>query len=176
MARGADRLPLSPAGSWPAACTVLWLFAAGPACAGTSANTMTSSTMVVSACVVSGNTLNFGNAISPVGSVPVDAAATLTVQCTANTSYTVALNAGLNAGGAANFDGRAMSSGSYRVGYQLYLDAGRATVWGNGTGSGVVTGTGNGGTQSWTIYGRLPSLTAAVPGTYTDTVTVTVSY
>lgn len=144
--------------------------------AGTHVNSLTSSTLVISACIVSGTTLDFGGAISPVGAAPVDATSTLTVQCTANTPYTVSLDAGTNAGGAANFAARAMRSGSRLVSYQLYLNAGRTTVWGNGTGSSVHSGSGTGGTQTLTVYGRLPSLTGAVPGTYTDTVTIIVTY
>ena len=42
--------------------------------------------------------------------------------------------------------------------------------------TGAGAGTGTGSTQTLTIYGRLPSLANVVPGSYTDTVTVTVSY
>ena len=51
-----------------------------------------------------------------------------------------------------------------------------STVWGNGTASSTHSGTGTGSTQSLTIYGRLPSLANVIPGSYTDTVTVTVTY
>ena len=97
--------------------------------------------------------------------------------CTNTTPYAVALDAGTNAGGAANFGSRAMKSGSNVLGYQLYANAGRSTVWGDGSGgSGTVAGTGTGSSQSLTVYGRLPSLTGVVPGSYSDTVTITISY
>jgi spore coat protein U-like protein len=70
-----------------------------------------------------------------------------------------------------------MKSGSNTLGYQLYLDAGRSSVWGDGSASSSTSsGTGTGSAQTLTIYGRLPSLANVVPGSYTDTVTVTVSY
>jgi spore coat protein U-like protein len=70
-----------------------------------------------------------------------------------------------------------MKSGTRTLGYQLYLDTGRSTVWGDGTASSSTSaGTGTGSTQTLTLYGRLPSLANVVPGAYTDTVTVTVSY
>ncbi|MET0207920.1 MAG: hypothetical protein ABW220_02695, partial [Burkholderiaceae bacterium] len=47
--------------------------------AGTATNSVSANTTVTSACVVSGTTLNFGNAINPVGVVPVDATSTITV-------------------------------------------------------------------------------------------------
>lgn len=154
------------------------LGATGLAWAGSASGSFQVSATVVTACTVSGALLNFGNSIDPLSAgVPLDASSSLTVQCTNTTPYSVALNAGTNAGGTANFSARAMRNGSYSMPYQLYLDSGRASVWGDGTGSSApVTGTGSGSSQTLTIYGRVPSLTGAVPGSYTDTVTVTISY
>lgn len=149
-----------------------------PARAASSNGSFQVSATVVSACTVSGSVLNFGNSIDPLSAgVPLDASSTLTVQCTNTTPYSVALNAGANAGGPANFGARAMMNGSYALPYQLYLNSGRSTVWGDGTNtSSPVTGTGSGSSQTLTIYGRVPSLTGTVPGSYSDTVTVTISY
>ena len=36
--------------------------------------------------------------------------------------------------------------------------------------------TGNGALQSYTIYGRVPPQTTPKPGTYADTITLTVTY
>ncbi|MET0209862.1 MAG: spore coat U domain-containing protein [Burkholderiaceae bacterium] len=135
------------------------------------------SATVVSACAVSAATLNFGAAIDPTAAaLPLDASTTMTVMCTATTPYSVALNAGANAGGASNFGARSIKNGSHTLGYQLYLDGTRSTVWGDGTASSLLPGVGIGSNQTLTIYGRLPSLVGAVPGTYTDTVTVTITY
>lgn len=152
--------------------------AAVPSMAGTTSGSLGVSATVISSCVVSGASLNFGSAIDPTSaSLPIDASTTMTVQCTATTPYSVALNAGLNAGSASNFGARAMTSGSQTLGYQLYADALRTVVWGDGTSlSGVLPGVGTGSNQTLTIYGRLPSLTGTVPGIYADTVTVTVTY
>ncbi|ALV08644.1 spore coat protein U-like protein [Roseateles depolymerans] len=132
---------------------------------------------IVVACNVSGNTLNFGTAIDPLQTTgAIDASTTLAVTCTRTTPYSVALSAGANAGGLNAFGSRAMKSGTHSLAYQLYLDAARSQVWGNGTNSSVYTGTGSGNTQQLTIYGRLPSVAQAVPGDYSDTVTVTITY
>ncbi|MFT7775004.1 spore coat U domain-containing protein [Roseateles sp.] len=148
------------------------------ASAGTASNTFQVQATVTTSCTVSGTTLNFGASIDPLAAVtPLDATSTLTVVCTNTTPYTIALNAGVNAGGASNFSTRKMKSGSNTLGYQLYTDTGRSTVWGDGTASSSTSaGTGTGSAQTLTIYGRLPSLANVVPGSYTDTVTVTVSY
>lgn len=146
--------------------------------AATAGNTFQVQATVISSCQVSGTSLNFGSSIDALATAtPLDATSTLSVVCTNTTPYTVALNAGVNAGGASNFGARTMKSGARTLGYQLYLDAGRSTVWGDGTASSsTAPGTGTGSTQTLTIYGRLPSLANVVPGAYTDTVTVTVSY
>jgi len=146
--------------------------------AGSASSTFQVTATIISSCTVSGTNLNFGSSIDALATpTPLDATSTLTVQCSNTTPYTVALNAGTNAGGASNFSARTMKSGTHTLAYQLYLDAGRATVWGDGTSSSsTVAGIGTGSPQTLSIYGRLPSLANAVPGAYTDTVTVTVSY
>lgn len=158
------------------ACLGLWAASAVPAA--TSTGSMGVQATVSSACSVSASTLNFGAAIDPLSaSVPIHVNTSLSVQCTNTTPYTVALDAGTNAGGPGNFSARAMSSGANTLAYQLYTDVGRTTVWGDGTASSsTVSGTGSGSAQTLTVYGRLPSLSGAVPGAYTDTVVVTVTY
>ena len=133
---------------------------------------------ILSSCNVTGTTLNFGSNIDPISaSVPLDSSSTLSVTCSNTTPYSVALNAGTNAGGATNFSSRNIKNGTHTLGYQLYTDSGRTSVWGDGTSStNTAPGTGSGSAQSINIYGRLPSLSGAVPGAYTDTVTVTISY
>ncbi len=148
------------------------------ASAGTATGSFQVNATVISACTVSGALLNFGSAIDPLAAAtPLDASSSLTVQCTNTTPYAVALNAGLNAGGATAFTNRRMVAGANTLAYQLYTDSGRSTVWGDGTSSSSTSsGTGTGSTQTMTIYGRVPSLSGAVPGAYADTVTVTISY
>ena len=158
--------------------TVAGLALAPLANAATNTGTLTVNATIVSACVVSATTLNFGSSIDPTSAVvPLDATSTMTVLCTATTPYTIALNAGANAGGASNFSARAIKNGTRTLAYQLYSDLGHTTVWGDGTATSSTTaGTGLGTNQSLTIYGRLPSLSGSAPGLYTDTVTVTISY
>jgi spore coat protein U-like protein len=69
-----------------------------------------------------------------------------------------------------------MTSGGATVNYTLYSDSGRTTVWGTTIGTNTVAATGSGAAQSYTVYGRIPAQTTPAPGTYNDTVTVTVTY
>lgn len=132
---------------------------------------------ILVACQVTGSTLSFGGNLDPLQVTgPVDAATNLSVTCTNTTPYNVALSAGTNAGGPGAFGARTMKSGTNSLPYQLYLDAGRTQVWGDGNASGTYSGTGSGSAQLLTVYGRLPSLAGVAPGNYNDTVTVTITY
>jgi spore coat protein U-like protein len=149
-------------------------------CTTISANEGTTSFTVSAAvppgCTVSAQTLDFGTAGVIAGNR--DAAATLSIVCTRNAAYKIALGPGLNDGGA-GVNARKMKSGAATIAYQLYQDAGRSMVWGDtlsGVGANVRSDTGNGLTQSQTVYGRVPPQTTPSPGTYTDTVVVTVEY
>jgi spore coat protein U-like protein len=71
-----------------------------------------------------------------------------------------------------------MSNGASNLTYQLYSDAARTMIWGDGT-AGTVTVSAHvasNGTQNNTVYGRIPALQGVRPGAYTDTITVTVTY
>lgn len=157
---------------------VLCALAAGNAGAATANGTFQVTANIISSCTISGATLNFGGSIDPVNtSAPVDGTSNLTIRCSNTTPYTITLDAGANAGGAGNFAARSMISGVNKLAYQLYTDVGRTSVWGDGTAaSTTVTGAGSGAVQTRAVYGRLPSISTAIPGGYTDTVTVVITY
>ncbi len=70
-----------------------------------------------------------------------------------------------------------MSKGAETVTYGLYKDTDRAQPWGDAATPGsTVAGTGNGATQTLTVYGRVPPQATPSAGVYTDTVVVTVTY
>jgi len=104
-----------------------------------------------------------------------DATSTIMVQCTNGTVYNLGLNEGLGAG--ATVTSRLMTGpSSATIGYTLYRDTARSTLWGNTTGSNTVSASGTGSAQSYTVYGRVTSQTTPAVGAYSDTITVTVSY
>src|SRR5262249_54510450 len=141
--------------------------------AATATSTFTVSITLTATCTVSSpTTLDFGN--QGILSTNVDATTTLSVTCSTSTPYNVGLNAGTGTG--ASVATRKLTNGASTVNYTLYSDTGRTTVWGNTVGTDTVAGTGTGAAQSLTVYGRVPSQTTPAPGTYTDTITVTVTY
>lgn len=105
----------------------------------------------------------------------VDATSSISVQCTLTTPYNIGLDAGDGTG--ATTSDRRMTSGGNTVSYALYRDSARSLNWGdNIAGGDTVSDTGNGLTQTKTVYGRVPSQSGVTPGTYTDTIEVTVTY
>ena len=146
---------------------------AGVAYAATATSTFTVQMTVTSSCVInSASTLNFGSQGVLVANV--DNTSTLQVQCTNTTPYNIGLDAGQGTG--ATVAVRKMTNGASTINYSLYSDSGRTTVWGNTVGTNTIAGTGSGGSQSYTVYGRVPPQTTPAAATYTDTITVTVTY
>lgn len=154
--------------------------AASNAVAATTTTTFAVTATVNANCLVAANALAFGTYAAGGGNV--DVSSTLSVRCTKNTAYTVALNAGTTTGG--TLAQRLMGNGTDTLQYNLYTSAARTTVWGDGTASSAtVPGTGAGlaagNAVTHTVYGRLTDSAAnqaASAGSYSDTITVTVTY
>jgi len=146
----------------------------GIAAASNATTTMAVSANVQSACVVTSNSLSFGNYNPTVGS-PTDATTTFNVTCTTGTSFTVGLNAGTTSG--ATVTTRQMANGASTLGYALYSDTNHTSNWGNTPGTDTPTATVAGTSAStFTIYGRIPAQQNVAAGAYTDTVTITINY
>lgn len=74
---------------------------------------------------------------------------------------------------------RTMKSGSDILQYNLYPDVTNSQVWGNGTnGTYHYTATLSSGTHvlTLTVYGTIPAGQDVAVGSYTDTITVTISF
>lgn len=148
-----------------------------PSCAaigstnGVSAPFMVTATNIAS-CLVSATTLDFGTA--GVLTSNVDSTNTLSVTCTAATPYTISLNGGSS--GATDPTQRKMSKGAETITYGIYRDAARSQPWGATVGTNTAAGTGTGLSQSYTAYGRVLTQPTPSPGTYTDTIVVTITY
>lgn len=142
--------------------------------------------IITKACTITAaaaTDVDFGSALST-AATPINAQGSVTAQCSALTPYTIALNAGSNAGTANDVTTRRMINTDAAVttnnfvGYQLYSNATRTTVWGATAGTNTVAGTGTGLAQAYPIYGQVANLSTnnAATGTYQDTVTATITY
>lgn len=121
-------------------------------------------------CTVTAQTLNFGSRGVLISNVDVNGA--ISVNCTPNLPYTVSLNGGLSN---AQPTQRRMTLGSNAIVYGLYTNSARTIPWGSSAGQ-TVGGTGAGTAQNLDVYGRVAPQITPPPGTYTDTVVVTVTY
>jgi spore coat protein U-like protein len=130
-------------------------------------------------CTVNAATLDFGS--TGLLASPITASTSLSVTCSNTTPFSVGLDNGANfsttrrmkLGATANF-----------IPYGLFTDAGLTNAWTTASSStacattnSCALGTGDGSTQSITVFGQVPALgTGPTPGAYTDTVTITVTY
>ena len=71
---------------------------------------------------------------------------------------------------------RLLAHGGNTINYNLYTAGDYATIWGNTVNTDTLAFTGNGAEQTYTIYGRVPPQTTPAPATYTDLITVTITY
>jgi spore coat protein U-like protein len=129
---------------------------------------------LVPACQVSASSVNFGDVLWNTDSF---ANGDVSVNCPQDTAYNIALDAGSNF-----YDFRRVYNGSSGyIQYRLYKDSAYTLEWGDSDYAGTyiwgssLADTGNGLSQSHTVYGKL--FGAGVPvGSYSDTVTVTVYF
>lgn len=146
-----------------------------PASASTATGTLTVTTTVASSCSVNSPTLTFSGYT---GAAAVTSNATLSVTCTNTTPYTIGLGNGQNynaSGGNLRNMSVTVGGTTYYLPYDLY-QSGSTTNWGNTAGTNTVAGTGTGTAQSYTVAGNLPASSNPTPGTYKDTVAITVTY
>jgi spore coat protein U domain-containing protein, fimbrial subunit CupE1/2/3/6 len=158
-----------------AALLALTCAAASSVHAATDTTTFTVTASVLDACDVQATNHAFGP-YSPAASTALDATSNVSVYCTVGTPYTLALNIGTGGG---TFAARKMTSGANELVYNLYTTAARTTVWGDGTGStSTVGGTGGGLLTAFThtVYGRIDVNQDVGPGSYSSTVTVTLTF
>lgn len=116
--------------------------------------------------------LGFGP-YDPLATSPRDAVTTLVYRCSPGVAVRIALDRGRTG----SFAAREMRRGSELLLYNLYVDAPRTVVWGDGTGGsslgpGVET-TGAAGTTTAYVFGRIPAGQDAAAGPYADAVRVT---
>jgi len=147
-----------------------------PSCQDVTSNASTLSTLparftIDSSCTVDANPLDFGTVTDLDGHT---ASSNLSVTCTLDGPYTIALDGGTVSGDVAD---RRMqpAAGPETIAYQLYQDSGHTQIWGDTPGS-LVAGTGTGNAQSVPVFGLVPPQGPKPPGGYQDVITVTVTF
>ena len=132
------------------------------------------------ACAVGSTNLVFPG-YNPFSLLPTDITGTITVSCT-GTSGDVAGNViQLSTGNSSVYTTRVMRSGSLELNYNLFTSPTLSTPWGDGNaGSATVTGaifiTNTSATNRYPVYGRIFPGQNLPAGTYSDTITITLSF
>lgn len=122
-------------------------------------------------CRVDARPLAFGM-LWDLSSHGADADSLVLLDCAAATGgLRVSLGPGLNA---VQASGRALRNGATSLPYNLYTDAARSQLWGDGTGgSSAAMAPGN---AMLTVYARIPPVPTPRPGSYSDAVEVIVDW
>jgi len=130
------------------------------------------------ACTVSATGVNFG-AYDVFVAAPLDSTGTVTVTCDQAPPIDVVIAIGPS-GTSGGFIARQMRSASSpdRLDYNLFTNAGRSTVWGDGaagTSTVFLKNVKKNRPAVTTIYGRIPAGQNVSVGSYSDSLTVTIT-
>ena len=138
-------------------------------------------------CSVAATGVSFGAYVISLAA-PTDSSGNVTVTCTyvpPGGATSVDIVTSLSTGISGSYSPRQMASGPARLNYNLFQDATRSLIWGNGlSGTRVATagftvgpGVGNGTrSASFPVYGRVAPQQLVQTGAYSDTIVVTVTF
>lgn len=133
----------------------------------------------VSSPITNLGTINFGSIASVPSNldmVSTTGAGSVVVTCTPGASPAISMDYGINGGSATQRYMVNTTAATQKLAYQLYQDSARSKVWGNGALAMTVASFPS-TTQTYPVYARLFAVTTLPSaGTYTDTVTVTLTY
>ena len=133
-----------------------------------------SSTTVVKKCTtLTGGTINF-TAYVPDAIADNDSQGTISVRCTKGTPVTISMDAGQGSGATEAI--RKLTSANDKLNYSIYTDSSRSDLWGSGTDKVSTFGDGLLSTTTLDVYGRIIAGQDVKPGSFSDTVTVTLGY
>lgn len=131
---------------------------------------LASSGALAAICTVTTQSITFGS-YDTFSSQNLDSTGAVNISCDSAANYIIALSAG---GG--TFLQRTLIFTTRLLNYNLFTDAARTVIWGDGSsGTTTVSGT-TSTTASHVVYGRIPARQNAFVGNYSDNVTVTITF
>jgi spore coat protein U-like protein len=122
-------------------------------------------------CSVSFAPMNFGT-YDALSSLPLDSVATITYSCTAVVNPVMTLSSG----NSTSFNPRKMAQGADALNYNLYLDAARTVVWGDGTAGTSTLSCAQGTNLTANVFGRIFAKQNLPIGSYADSVVATIIF
>ena len=147
--------------------------AATPVAAAAASENLSVGASVSVKCTITTSSIAFG-AYDPIvdhATTPLDGTGTVSIACTRGATASIGLGTGLN-GSRQMKDG-----GSSFLGYELYSDSARTSIWGNASGSWFTPAAApSKAARPFTVYGRVAAGQDVPAGAYTDTVVATVNF
>ena len=126
-------------------------------------------------CTISAGSVAFGS-YDVFASSANDSTGTVTITCN-GAAHDIVVSLSTGASGA--YNPRTMTRGGETLSYNLYRDAARTSIWGDGTG-GTSTYTNanpaNNMAINITVYGRVPANQDVSAGAYSDTVSAVINF
>jgi len=125
-------------------------------------------------CTITATNVNFGN-YDVFSATALDTTSTITYRCGTESNISVMLNTGSSG----TFNPRTMRKTGEVLNYNLYRNAARTNIWGDGTGGSTYYTRANPPNNTnvvLTVYARVPALQDVSGGTYTDTITATINF
>jgi spore coat protein U-like protein len=122
-------------------------------------------------CTISTTPVSFGS-YDVFSGTARDANGTVQINCTPRENIQVTLSRGLSS----VFTTRTLRSGTNLLNYNLFRNAARTQIWGDGSSGTSVFSGNNIRNQTLTVYGRLPAAQDAAVGTYSDNIVATVIF
>jgi spore coat protein U-like protein len=137
-------------------------------------------------CTVTTTAVAFGT-YTPLQAAPLTGTGAVNTVCTVNShsnTITIALSTGNSGSFATRHLNTTVGTTTYTLNYNLYQNVADTTIWGDGSSAAYptlqVTLTRHGGvntiTTSTPVYGAVGAAQDPAPGTYADTITVTVNF
>lgn len=126
-------------------------------------------------CTISVTSVSFGS-YNVFNTSALDSSGSITYNCD-NKANNVSIS--LGKGSSSTFSPRTMKKGGEALSYNLFMDASRTTIWGDGTsGTSVYTRNNppNNTNVNVPIYGRVGAAQDVSAGTYSDSVLATINF
>ncbi len=132
-------------------------------------------------CTISATGVAFGT-YNVFATSPGDSTGSIRFRCTGpgnSSGNRISVTIGISRGASTTFTPRTMSGPVDALGYNVFRDAARTSIWGDGTAGTQVyanTNVPRNTNVTVTMYGRVPAQQDVRAGTYTDTLTVTIDF
>jgi spore coat protein U-like protein len=136
---------------------------------------LSTSDAAAQSCTISATSVSFGS-YNVFNTSALDSSGSITYNCD-NKANNISIS--LGKGSSSTFSPRTLRKGGEALSYNLYTDASRTTIWGDGTsGTSLYTRSNppNNTNVSLPIYGRVGAAQDVSAGTYSDTVLAIINF